>query len=145
MDADIFNAESDADLIDCFPVFQALRPHLAEADFAPRVRRQAAQGYRILALRREGVVRSVAGYRLAEFLAWGKILYIDDLATLPGHTGCGYAGALLDHLIAFARAAGCHAVHLDSGYARQAAHRLYLNKGFRLASHHFSRDFQPDA
>ena len=138
MNPDIFIADSDADLAACFPTFRALRPHLMEADFVPQVRRQQAQGYRILALRTVGGVKSVAGFRVGEFLAWGRILYLDDLATLPGETGQGYAGALLDRLIALARESGCDAVHLDSGYARHAAHRLYLNKGFRLASHHLS-------
>jgi len=138
MSAEIFIADSDADIAACFPVFHALRPHLAQPDFLSRVRRQQEQGYRILALRSDGAIRSVAGFRLAEFLAWGKVLYLDDLATLPGDTGQGYAGALLDQLIALARESDCDAVHLDSGYTRHAAHRLYLNKGFRLASHHLS-------
>ncbi len=36
------------------------------------------------------------------------------------------------------REQGCNAVHLDSGYQRHAAYRLYLNKGFVLSSHHLA-------
>jgi len=137
MTLDIFIADTDAEIQACFPVFSELRPHIK----ADQVRRQQAQTYQILAVRQQGAVKSVAGFRFAEFLAWGKILYVDDLATLSGETSQGFAGALLDRLIEHAQAHGCQGVHLDSGYQRFSAHRLYLNKGFRLSSHHFSLTF----
>jgi GNAT superfamily N-acetyltransferase len=138
MRADIFIVETDSEIGACFPVFSALRPHLQKSDFLPQVRRQQKESYQILALKHEGAVRSVAGFRFAEFLAWGRVLYIDDLATLPGETGRGYGGALLDWLINHAKERACDAVHLDTGYARHAAHRLYLNKGFKMISHHMA-------
>lgn len=138
---DILQMQSESDVEACFPVFHALRPHLTKDVFAAQVLRQQSQGYDILALKHEGVVKSVAGFRIAEFLAWGKVLYIDDLATLPGQTSHGFAGALLDWLLEHARRHQCDAVHLDTGYARHAAHRLYLRKGFQLACHHMALDF----
>ena len=135
---ELFHPTSDTELAACFPAFLALRPHLELAGFVDQVRRQFTQGYRIIAARVDGSVPSAAGYRFAEFLAWGKVLYIDDLTTLESARGQGHAGALLDWLIGHARAQGCSAVHLDSGYQRHAAHRLYLNKGFVLSSHHLS-------
>lgn len=135
----IFQPATDEELASCFPVFQALRPHLTEAVFVDQVRRQWEQGYRIVALRQANQVSSAAGYRFAEFLAWGKVLYIDDLSTLPCARKQGQAGKLLEWLMASAREQACHAVHLDSGHQRHEAHRLYLNKGFVLSSHHLSR------
>ncbi|WP_130619469.1 GNAT family N-acetyltransferase [Dyella amyloliquefaciens] len=137
---DILLMRSASDVEACFPVFHALRPHLSKQDFVAQVLRQQSQGYDVLALRHEDVVKSVAGFRIAEFLAWGKVLYIDDLATLPGQTAHGFAGALLDWLVDHARQHSCDAVHLDTGYARHAAHRLYLRKGFQLACHHLALD-----
>lgn len=137
----IFLAHSDAQLEPCFDAFQALRPHLKREGFIDQIRRQQAQGYQVLALEHDGLIKSVAGFRLAEFLAWGKIVYIDDLSTLADCRGQGFAGLLLDWISAFARQQGCSAVHLDSGYARHAAHRLYLNKGFVLGAHHLSMSF----
>lgn len=143
MTFDIFIADTDADIQACFPVFSKLRPHLKQEQFLPQVRRQQVQSYQILAVRQQGAVKSVAGFRFAEFLAWGKILYVDDLVTLSGETSQGFAGALLDWLIEHAQVHGCRGVHLDSGYPRHHAHRLYLNKGFQLSSHHFSLTFNP--
>jgi GNAT superfamily N-acetyltransferase len=145
MTTDIFIANTDAEIESCFPVFSALRPHLKQSDFLPQVRRQQTQSYQVLALKHDGAIKSVAGFRLAEFLAWGKVLYIDDLSTLPGETSRGFAGSLLDWLADYARSRQCQAVHLDSGYTRHAAHRLYLHKGFRLSSHHFAWDIEAGA
>lgn len=138
---EIFIANTDEEIQSCFPAFKALRPHLEELDFLPQVRRQQAQLYKIVALRHEGSVKSVAGFRFAEFLAWGKILYIDDLATLPSERSQGFAGMLLEWLIESARSNGCRGIHLDTGYARHAAHRLYHREGFQLIGHHMSLDF----
>lgn len=140
MTSELFVADSDEEILSCFPAFSALRPHLGEQAFLSQVRRQQAQSYRIVALRHEGVVRSAAGFRFAEFLAWGKVLYVDDLTTLPGATSRGFAGMLMDWLVAHARANGCQGLHLDTGYARHAAHRLYLRKGLQFNCHHLALD-----
>lgn len=137
---EIFIAESDADIEACFPAFSPLRPHLQQSEFLPQVRRQQTQSYQIAAFRDAGTIKSVAGFRYGEFLAWGKAIYIDDLSTPAEYRGNGFAGALLDWIIEHARSRGCAAVHLDSGPTRHDAHRLYLNKGFRITSHHFGLD-----
>jgi len=145
MSTDIFIANTDAEIQSCFPAFKALRPHLEATVFLPQVRRQQKESYQILALKHEGSVKSIAGFRFAEFLAWGRVLYIDDLATLPGETSRGFAGSLLDWLIDHAKSRQCQAVHLDTGYTRHAAHRLYLRKGLRMDSHHLALGINHDA
>ncbi|HTG45992.1 MAG TPA: GNAT family N-acetyltransferase [Verrucomicrobiae bacterium] len=143
MSTEIFIAQTDAEIESCFPVFSVLRPHLEQSRFLPQVRRQETQFYQILALKHEGTVKSVAGFRIAEFLAWGNLLYLDDLSTLPDERSHGFAGSLLDWLIDHAKTRQCHAVHLDTGYARHAAHRLYLRKGFQLNCHHLALQLKP--
>ena len=134
----ILKATSDTEIGALFQVFKVLRPHLIEAEFVSRIRRQRSQGYRLIYLRDPEAVAAAAGYRILEFLAWGKVLYIDDLITLSEKRGAGFAGALMDWLIAHAREQKCDELHLDSGYQRHDAHRLYLNKGMQLGCHHFS-------
>ena len=141
MTTELFIANTDTEIESCFPAFSALRPHIEQKNFLTQVRRQQIQSYQILALRHEGSVKSAAGFRFAEFLAWGKVLYIDDLTTLPSETSKGFASALLDWLINHAKSCHCQGVHLDTGYTRHAAHRLYLRKGFLFKSHHLSLEF----
>jgi GNAT superfamily N-acetyltransferase len=128
----------DAALARCFEVFSLLRPHLDLAAFSAGVRAQTGEGYPVHYVERDGRVAAAAGWRVARFLAWGKVLYVDDLIAHPERRREGHGGALLDWLFVRARELGCDAVHLDSGHQRHDAHRLYLNKGFVLSSHHFA-------
>jgi GNAT superfamily N-acetyltransferase len=84
---------------------------------------------------------SVAGFRVADSLAWGRHLYVDDLSTLPEARGHGHGGALLEWLLAEARSLQCGQLHLDSGTGAERfdAHRLYHAHGFSIYSHHFAR------
>ena len=122
-----------------------LRPHVGDAAaFAERVDTvQRLEGYRLLGSFEDGAdeAAAVAGFRVTHHLAWGRALYVDDLSTLPDARGRGHAGALLDELVAEAARLGCEELHLDSGVgpARWTAHRLYMNHGLTIVSHHFSR------
>jgi GNAT superfamily N-acetyltransferase len=122
----------------CFRVFSVLRPHLTERQFLEQIRIQSAEAYRIAYIEADGELSAAAGYRIAHYLAWGRVLYIDDLVTHPERKKQGMGGALLDWLLDQAKQQGCDEVHLDTGFQRHDAHRLYLNKGFKLACHHMS-------
>jgi GNAT superfamily N-acetyltransferase len=132
-------AESEADVRLCWPAFHELRSHLlSEEDFVARWRRQIAEGYRIVYVAEKGVVAAAAGYRFLHTMAWGHILYVDDLVALPAFQRCGLGSLLLQYLQAEARKAGCAAVHLDTGYQRHLAHRSYFRNGFHLHCHHMA-------
>ena len=72
-------------------------------------------------------------------MVWGKVLYIDDLITDPDKKRRGYGGKSLDWLEAEAQQLNSDEIYLDTGHGRHDAHRLYLNKGFILSSHHMSK------
>lgn len=129
---------TDADIVACFDAFHALRPHLERGSFLERVQLQQRQGYQILAVKEGETFPAAAGFRFGNFLAWGHVLYIDDLTTIPGDRHRGHATRLLGWLIGHARERGCDAVHLDTGYSRHDAHRLYLKLGFVMTGHHMA-------
>lgn len=121
----------------CWPVFRELRLNItSEEEFVARWKRQRDEGYQIVYLERDGEVQAVGGYRLVHSMAWGRILYLDDLAALTEHHGKGLGAAVLEHVQQEARRLGCEAVHLDTGYHRHRAHRTYLRNGFELSCHH---------
>jgi GNAT superfamily N-acetyltransferase len=122
-------AETDADIAGCFPVMSQLRPQLQAGEFVARIRRKAAESYRLAFLRDEnGQVRSVAGFRFMDRLHAGLVLYVDDLVTDGAARSRGHGDRLFDWLVAHARSAGCNALTLDSGTHRLDAHRFYLRK-----------------
>jgi GNAT superfamily N-acetyltransferase len=136
---DIIPRQTEAEIRACFPAMHELRPHLTEDAFVAQVKRQMENhGYALMAASEAGRVVAVAGYRVAEHLAWGRVLYVDDLVTPAASRKSGFGGALLDWLIARARQLGCAQFHLDSGVVRHDAHRLYLSRKLTITSHHFA-------
>ena len=129
-----------ADDIDrCFSVMHELRPHLDRAGYAAQVQRQMDNhGYRLVYVEADGEVVAAAGYRIAEWLAWGRSMYVDDLITSAGVRSSGHGGQLLDWMIEEAKRDGCIEFHLDSGVQRFAAHRFYLQKRMDIVAHHFA-------
>ena len=132
-------AASAADIQKCFDVLLELRPHLVQEIFVSTIQEMLAEGYTLAFIEEEGKAVAAVGFRYLQFLYNGKHIYIDDLSTLPSFRGKGYAGKLLDFVVNTAKEKGYKAVTLDSGYQRLDAHRLYLNKGFTLNCHHFSK------
>ena len=127
----------------CYEVMRQLRPHLVDQQvFVEQVQRQIAEGYKLICCREEEKIVAVAGFRFLEFLAWGKVLYIDDLITNSEVRKNGYGGKLLKWIIEEAKQMNCDQVHLDSGPQRHDAHRLYLNHGFKIIGHHFALNFK---
>lgn len=123
----------------CWEAMHLLRPHLVKEDFVETVTGMIGAGYTLAYLDEGDRAVAAIGFRELHFLLHGKHIYIDDLTTLPGGRKKGYAGMLLDYVFGIAASRGMNVVTLDSGPARHDAHRLYLNKGFTIASHHFLR------
>ena len=120
-----------------------LRTHYDdERDFVDRVDRiQRSEGYRLAGAFEDGRCMAVAGFRELHTLAWGHVIYVDDLSTHLDARRRGYGRALLEWIAAEAERLGCDQVHLDSGVEanRLDAHRLYLNTGMRITSFHFAK------
>jgi GNAT superfamily N-acetyltransferase len=131
-------AKTEADILKCWEVVHTLRPHLEESTFVALVQDMMSEGYRLAFIEDEGKAVAAIGFRYLQFLFCDKHFYIDDLTTLPSERGKGYGGRLLDYVVAMAKANGFKNVTLDSGHHRFDAHRLYLNKGFTISSHHFT-------
>jgi GNAT superfamily N-acetyltransferase len=136
---EIHVAKDEAAVRECFIVFQDLRPHLRTVDeFVERWRNQIDEGYEIVYIKDEDILIAAAGYRFLHTMAWGHLLYIDDLVAAPSARGTGFGTTLLQHLQKTAKDRGCDAVHLDTGYQRHLAHRAYLRNGFHLHCHHMA-------
>ncbi|MBS0622469.1 MAG: GNAT family N-acetyltransferase [Verrucomicrobia bacterium] len=142
-DIKIQQASTAEHIRNCYHIMRQLRPHVTgEQAFIEQVQRQWGEGYRLTYCEEGGEVRAVVGFRFLEFLAWGKVLYVDDLITDAGIRRNGHGSKLLKWVIAQAKQAKCDQIHLDSGPQRYEAHRLYLNHGFKIVGHHFALDFK---
>lgn len=127
----------EEDLRQCWPVFRELRPHLqSEDEFIERWCAQCGEGYEIAFVKEGSRVVAAAGYRFLHTLAWGHILYLDDLVAAQTSYRTGLGTLLLRYVQNKARERGCNAVHMDTGYQRHLAHRAYVRNGFQMHCHH---------
>src|SRR5271170_81114 len=95
-DTVIQRASTEEQIRSCHRVMRQLRPHLTEERvFIEQVQRQLAEGYHLVYCEHKGDVRALAGFRFLEFLAWGQVLYIDDLITDSETRRNGHGGNLL--------------------------------------------------
>lgn len=131
-------ADTDALIDACWPVMAQLRPQISRGDFLPFVRRLAANNSFRLAFLEDDGIKAVAGFRVAEWLAGGRYLEIEDLVTAAEARSRGHGGELFDWLMAEAARQGCRQVRLVSNVRRVDAHRFYLRKGMTHEAHYFS-------
>lgn len=131
-------AETDSEINGCYDVMAELRPHIASADFLNTVRRLQQQcSYQLAYLSDDGT-KAVAGFRIAEWLAGGKYLEIEDLVATQSERSNGYGGELFDWIVGLARRESCKQVKLVSHVMRFDAHRFYLKKKMIIEAHYFS-------
>lgn len=135
------HADSDADLLACWPVVQQLRPRLPNAeDFIARVHRMRADHYRILAAWQDRhTAVALGGYRLAENLIYGRYLYVDDLVTLDTARGARWGQALMDAMARIGEQEGCTCLVLDTGLSNALAQRFYFRQGLLTQAMRFGR------
>jgi GNAT superfamily N-acetyltransferase len=135
-------ANTDEQILFCFPVIHELRPLLIKEEFLNKVRRMQQEGFMLAYIEEDKKAVSAAGFRMNELFYRGKSVYIDDLITLQQYRSKNFGGQLLDWIIQYAKDQGCKQVHLDSGVQRFDAHRFYLKKNFFISSHHFQLDIK---
>lgn len=133
-------AESDSQILGCFPVMSSLRPHIKQADFVEQVRHQMKEGYKLAFGHKEEQTIAVAGFRILTCLASGKFLYIDDLVVDELKRSHSFGQQLFRWLIKYAQNHQCQHLSLDSGVQRFDAHRFYLMQRMSITSHHFSME-----
>ncbi len=135
-------AESEQEILDCYPVMVELRPHMRRDDFVPTVKKLAETARFQLAYLTDGGIKAVAGFRISEWLAGGKYLEVEDLVTKSDERSKGYGGELFDWLVEHAEENDCEQIRLVSRVTRFDAHRFYLNKRMIIEAYYFSRQLR---
>lgn len=125
-----------------YSILRQLRTHLDEEEgFVSAIARMRSEGYRLIAsYDEEGKPVGAAGFRVQEFLAYGKILYVDDLVVAGDTRSGGVGKVLLNWLEEEGRVKGCASVQLDSGVQRGQAHRFYFREGMAISNYHFAKE-----
>jgi len=134
------HVDSEQDYQACFHVMHELRPHLTDAaTFIAQARRQAGQGYSLLAAWQGEQVKGLAGYRIQENLLYGRFLYVDDLVAVSDARRHGLGSKLIDALREEAQRQGCAYFVLDTALGNALGQRFYFRQGLLAGGMHFSQ------
>ena len=138
-DNSIIAIDDESAVASCFGLMHQLRPHLSgPGEFVARWRRQTADGYRLIAILREGRPEALAGFRVQDNLMHGRHLYLDDLVTDEARRSSGLGERLLRHLLAVGRETGCSKLVLDTPLANVLGHRFYYRQGLLASALRFN-------
>ncbi len=135
---DIRHIENDADLAASFTVMRELRPHLTDTTaYVEQIKRQYAQGYRLLAAWRNDSIVGLAGYRSLESTIYSRFVYVDDLVVTSTLHRSGIGELLLQSTRQQAALLGCKNFVLDTGLHMALAQRFYFRQGLLARGMHF--------
>ncbi len=118
----------DAEFEEAFPVIRELHHDLDERRYRELIPEMRAAGYRMFAVRGEGVLVAVAGVQRLTNLYYGRHFYVYDLSVADGARSKGHGERLLRHVEEVAREEGCGFVALACGRERDAALRFYEDR-----------------
>lgn len=124
---EIRELHTDADILGAFPLMKVLRERVAGDTFVCEIRRQQAQGYRLIGGFENGVPVVLAGIRRSHTLSRGDHLFIDDLVSDAAVRNAGRGRAMMRWLAVQAASEGIPRMYLD---ARITARGFYEKLGF---------------
>lgn len=123
----VFELSSPSEWQEASVVLQTLRPNLDSDQFVGLREQLQCDGYRLLGVRDNGRLVSVASYTISPHAALGRELLIHDMATVPALQGRGFASVLIEAIAVVAKQSRCGRVFVHSRKAQE----LYLKNGFQ--------------
>ncbi len=125
----IIECKNSDEIAEAWAVMNQLRPSIDQQTFESRVAAAKENGYRLFVGKQEGRIVGAMGWRIANDLAWGRSLYIDDLVVDENSRSMGIGKNLLSFATDEAVKEKCNNLRLSSGFAREEAHRFYEREG----------------
>ena len=74
---------TDNDILKCWDVLYALRPHLNKENFISDVKKTLEDNRQLIFIEEDGIAVAASVFEWGYNLYRGKYIYIDDLSTLP--------------------------------------------------------------
>ncbi|MER2089638.1 MAG: GNAT family N-acetyltransferase [Sporosarcina sp.] len=121
--------QSRDEIVEAYPIMKQLRTHLDEVTYLELVcEAQEKDRYQLFALKSEGVIVAVIGFKPMITLYYGRFIWVCDLVTDTTKRSSGYGEKLLNYVHEWAQENSYESVALSSGLQRVNAHRFYEEK-----------------
>ncbi|NYF24690.1 GNAT family N-acetyltransferase [Sporosarcina sp. JAI121] len=121
--------QSRDEIVEAYPIMKQLRTHLDEVTYLELVyEAQEKDCYQLFALKSEGEIVAVIGFKPMITLYYGRFIWVCDLVTDTTKRSSGYGEKLLIYVHEWAKENSYESVALSSGLQRVDAHRFYEEK-----------------
>jgi ribosomal protein S18 acetylase RimI-like enzyme len=121
------------DLKQCYPVMKELRQNLEYQTFVDIYQvAHKADGYEIVALKKDNEVVAIMGYRFLYDYVHGKHVYVDDLVTTASARSQGAGAQLLKYAESIAEKNNCKNLRLCTGVENEQGKKFYERNGWNL-------------
>ena len=141
----IFEVHTEAEFREAFPVLLVLRPHLTMDSYLELLAIMRQRGYRMFAIRDEGVIAAIVGIEIAVNFHQGRHIWVYNLVAAEHVRHKGYGSQLMAFVEELARREECSSVSLWSGTMRTDAHRFYEERmHYERLGYVFSKDMREE-
>ena len=130
-------AETEEELLKCFPAVKELDPEFQEIRFMETLKIMMGEGTKVMMIEEENNVPTIACFRIGQYLFQGKHLHIDFILTTNEFKKQVYTKAMVNWIKDYAIQQDCDTMSTDSRFHNRDAHRLYLSAGFYIFAMHF--------
>lgn len=124
---------TQSELEQAYPVMKELRPHITLQNFLDIYHQShKTTGYEIAALKVDGQIQAIMGYRILFDYVHGKHCYIDDLVSSEQYRSKGFGAELLKYAEQFSKEQGCTGLRLCTGIENERGKKFYEKNGWNL-------------
>jgi len=129
---------NEALLVRAEPIHRHLRPQIPE-NYLVRMKEVFATGAEMAVAMEGDELCGVVTFRVTTNTMTGKKITNEDLVADPNTRSKGVGKALMDFVKQEGLARGCVSIELESGTAREQAHKFYFREGFTIKTFGFKQ------
>lgn len=124
------------------PLVKHLNPKTDAETLAERLDEMSASNYECVGIFVDGHLAGVAGLWLLTKLYIGRHLEPDNVIIHPMYQGKGLGKLLFNWIEDYAKSKGCVALELNCYVNNSAAHKFWMNEGFKILGYHFQKKLE---
>ncbi len=122
------------------PLLHRRNPALSPELLSERVAEMVVQGFQCLGAFEDDTLVAIAGFWIKTRYHTGKVIEPDGVFVEAPYRSQGIGAQMLAWIYQFAEQQGCLESELHCYTSNAAAHRFWMNQGYRIIAFHFAKD-----
>ena len=122
------------------PLLQQRNPALSLQLLSARVAEMVAQGFQCFGAFQQGRLVAIAGFWIKTRYHTGRVIEPDAVFVEAGYRSRGLGERMTKCILEHGKQHECLESELHCYVANAAAHRFWINQGYRIIAFHFGKD-----